>query len=113
MGVPRAYIGCMSQRYPVIHLSSSQQTQQMLTFFAQVFEIPEASDELLDILLSTPDSTDRLWRASFAAQQGVYTYLQSLGANKQSLIELSAAVYLPLPLKLWPSAQNTFQRGSI
>lgn len=86
MGVPKAYIGRMSQRYPVIHLSSSQQTQQMLTFFAQVFEVPEASDELLDILLSTPDSTDRLWRASFAAQQGVYTYLQSLGGNKQSLI---------------------------
>jgi len=71
---------------PSILLSSSQQTQQRLAFFAQVLGVPEASSELLDILLKTPDSSGRLWGASFAAQQGVHTYLQSLGGTKHSLI---------------------------
>jgi len=52
-----------------------------------VFEVPAASNELFDSLLNTRDSFDGLWRATFAAQQGVYTYLQSLGGTKDFLIK--------------------------
>ena len=85
MGVPPAYIGRIVGRHPSILLSSSQQTQQRLALFAQVYGVPEASSELLNFLLNTSDSSGRLWKSSFAAQQDVYAYLQSLGGTKCSV----------------------------
>jgi len=111
MGVPRAYIGRFVEKHPAILLSSSQQTQQRLAFFAQVFEVPEASNEFCDILLKIPDSSDRLWGGNFAAQQGVYTYLQSLGANKQSLIRaFRSSVFTIAPLTLALRAKHLSAR---
>ena len=111
MGVPQAYIGRIIERHPLILLSSNQQTQQRLTFFAQVFEVPQASNELLDILSKTPDSSGRLWGASFAAQQGVYMYLQSLGATKHSLIRaFRSKVFAIAPSSLALRAKHLWVR---